>query len=102
MVVQGISFEVKKGETFALLGANRAGKTTILECIEDICKYDSGEIVINGSIGVQLQSSSLQANIKATEALKLFCKWNKTHVNWELFDTFGLYELNSFSIFKLL
>lgn len=93
MVVKGISFDVKKAETFALLGANGAGKTTTLECIEGIRKYDSGKIVIKGSIGVQLQSTSLQKNIKTTEAFKLFCKWNKSHVNWELFDAFGLSEL---------
>lgn len=95
MAVKGISFEVKKGETFALLGANGAGKTTTLECIEGIRKYDGGDIFINGSVGVQLQSTSLQANIKATEAFKLFCKWNKTHVNWELFHTFGLSQLKN-------
>jgi len=95
MVVKGISFDVKKGETFALLGANGAGKTTTLECIEGIRKYDSGEIVINGSIGVQLQSTSLQANIKAIEAFMLFCKWNKKHFNLELFNTFGLSELKN-------
>jgi len=94
-VIKDISFTVKKGETFALLGTNGAGKTTTLECIEGIRSYDSGSITINGSVGVQLQSSSLPAHITSIEAFKLFCKWNKTHVNLELLDTFGLRELKN-------
>lgn len=94
-VIKGISFTVNKGEIFALLGTNGAGKTTTLECIEGIRKYDSGDIAVNGNIGVQLQSSSLPANIRAIEAFKLFCKWNKADVNLELLDTFGLHELKN-------
>ena len=91
-VVKGISFEVLKGETFALLGVNGAGKTTTLECIEGIRKFDSGNVSVDGSIGVQLQSTSLYANIKAKEAFILFCKWNHTDPNWQLFDDFGITE----------
>ena len=35
-VLKGISFTVEKGEIFALLGINGAGKTTALECIEAV------------------------------------------------------------------
>ncbi len=90
VVIDNISFSVKKGEIFALLGANGAGKTTTLECIEGIRKYDSGQITINGIIGVQLQSSSLPENITAIEAFRLFSKWNNKSVKLELFDNFGL------------
>lgn len=94
-VIKEISFEVKRGETFALLGANGAGKTTTLECIEGLRRYESGMISVEGSIGVQLQSSSLQANMKAMEAFTLFSKWNRTKVNLELFASLGLKELKN-------
>lgn len=94
-VIRDISFTANRGEIFALLGINGAGKTTTLECIEGIRKYDSGNITINGNIGVQLQSSSLPANIRAIEAYQLFCKWNKTKVNLELFNLFELAELKN-------
>ena len=64
IVLGGLNFEIKKGETFALLGVNGAGKTTALECIEGLRKYDSGAITVNGKRGIQLQSSSLPAHIK--------------------------------------
>jgi len=76
VVLNGVSFSIEKGNIFGLLGANGAGKTTTLECIEGLKRYDSGSIEINGSIGVQLQSSSLPNNIKAVEAFRLFCFWN--------------------------
>lgn len=92
-VINDVSFSVKSGEIFSLLGTNGAGKTTILECIEGIRKYDSGKITINGSMGVQLQSSSLPSNIKAIEAYQLFCKWNKVQANLDIFNVFELAQL---------
>lgn len=94
-VIEDISFGVNRGEIFALLGTNGAGKTTILECIEGIRKYDNGNIKINGKVGVQLQSSSLPTNIKAIEAYQLFCKWNKVPVNLDLFNIFELVQLKN-------
>ena len=92
-VLKGINLAVQKGEIFALLGANGAGKTTTLECVEGLRTYDSGNITINGKIGIQLQSSSLQAHIKPMEAVKLFAKWNKTAPDNEMLKSLGIPEL---------
>lgn len=89
-VLKGISFDVKKGETFALLGTNGAGKTTTLECIEELRKYDKGEISIDGKFGVQLQSTSLPENIKVIEALTLFSKWNDCKLDNDFSSRIGL------------
>ncbi len=94
-VIKDISFDVRRGEIFAFLGTNGAGKTTTLECIEGLRKYDSGKIDINGKIGVQLQSASLPANIKAIEAIQLFSKWNKVSVHNALLTAFGLNEIKN-------
>jgi len=94
-VIDDISFNVNKGEIFALLGANGAGKTTTLECIEKLRSYNSGTIKINGKIGVQLQSSSLPENITVIEAFKLFCKWNNTIEDLELLNKLGLKDLKN-------
>ena len=37
--LKGLTFHVKRGEIFALLGGNGAGKTTCLECLEGLRKY---------------------------------------------------------------
>ena len=90
IVLKGLDFQIKQGEIFALLGVNGAGKTTALECIEGLKKYDSGKITVNGKMGIQLQSSSLPAHIKPMEAIKLFTKWNKAKLDFSILDTLGI------------
>lgn len=93
IVLKGLNFNVIKGEIFALLGVNGAGKTTALECIEGLRKYDSGNVTINGKMGIQLQSSSLPAHIKPIEAVRLFAKWNKTQIDYSMLEALGINEL---------
>jgi len=94
-VLKGISFDVRQGEIFALLGTNGAGKTTTLECIEGIRKYQSGDILVNGSVGVQLQSTSLPEHIKAFEALKLFSKWRRSSIDMDFIRRLGFEEIKN-------
>ncbi len=94
-VLKGIDLCVRKGDIFALLGVNGAGKTTALECIEGLRKYDGGSIAINGSIGIQLQSASLPAHIKGMEAVHLFAKWNKAAVNTSMLAALGVNNLGN-------
>lgn len=94
-VLKGISFSIKKGEIFALLGINGAGKTTTLECMENIRKYDAGDIKLFGKTGVQLQSSSLPQNIKTMEAIKLFALWNKAHVSVDYLERLGVSQFRN-------
>ena len=93
-VLKGIDFTVQKGEIFALLGVNGAGKTTALECIEGLRSFDEGEVNLNGKIGIQLQSATLQAYIKPLEAINLFAKWNKTAPDKAMLEKLGVYELS--------
>src|ERR1700712_1314924 len=82
--VDGISFEVKKGEIFGILGPNGAGKTTTLEMIETLRTIDSGTATIDGvdvatnpydirgMIGVQPQTPGFQDKTKLTELITMF------------------------------
>lgn len=82
--VNGISFEVNKGEIFGILGPNGAGKTTTLEMIETMREIDSGTIVLDGIsvaddpqaikkiIGVQPQAPAFQDKQKLTEIIEMF------------------------------
>jgi ABC-2 type transport system ATP-binding protein len=83
-VVDGISFEVQKGEIFGILGPNGAGKTTTLEMIEAMRPIDGGQITVDGIdvaksptdvkriIGVQPQSAAFQDKQKLTEIVEMF------------------------------
>lgn len=46
--IQGVSFEVNEGEVIALIGANGAGKTTILHTVTGLINGTAGEIIFNG------------------------------------------------------
>ena len=82
--VDGISFEVYKGEIFGILGPNGAGKTTTLEMIETMREIDSGSIKVDGLdvatqgdsvkqiIGVQPQTAAFQDKQKLSEIIELF------------------------------
>ncbi|MBT5984291.1 MAG: ABC transporter ATP-binding protein [Thiotrichales bacterium] len=46
--LKGINLKVEKGDFFALLGSNGAGKTTAIGIIAGLLKRTSGEVLING------------------------------------------------------
>lgn len=47
--IKGVSFEVNEGEIIALIGANGAGKTTILHTITGLVSAKSGSIMFEGT-----------------------------------------------------
>ncbi|MFZ2126030.1 MAG: ABC transporter ATP-binding protein [Candidatus Microsaccharimonas sp.] len=49
-VLDNVSFEIKKGEFFGIVGRNGSGKSTLLKIISDIYKPDSGSVTINGKL----------------------------------------------------
>ena len=74
-VVDDLSFDVQKGEVFALLGHNGAGKSTTIDLILGLKAPDGGSAKILGMnaarhrkqvferVGVQLQNTEYQPNI---------------------------------------
>ena len=81
--LDGITFEVRRGEIVGILGPNGAGKTTTLEILEGLRKPDSGTALVLGfdvvaepkkvkaRIGVQLQQSSYFEELSLVEILRL-------------------------------
>ena len=51
--IKNISFSIKEGEIFSIIGLNGAGKTTILKCILGLIKPDVGEVEIFGKTGLR-------------------------------------------------
>ena len=83
--VDGLSFEVKRGETFGLLGPNGAGKTTTLHMLMGALRPDSGTIAIDGQgdptnadarrkIGLAPQALALYEQLTAQENLTFFAR----------------------------
>ena len=50
LAVQDISFQVKEGESWGLIGTNGSGKSTMLKAISGISKPYKGSVTVNGSV----------------------------------------------------
>ncbi len=103
--VDGVSFEVQRGEIFGLIGPNGAGKTTTMECVEGHRRPDSGKIRVLGldpvrqgrelqkRIGVQHQDAQLQKRIKVWEAVDLWASLYEAVMDTDLLlEQLGLTE----------
>jgi len=78
--VNGIHFQVRKGEVFGLLGPNGAGKTTTMEMIEGLHADDFFDTKkqlkkVKEVNGVQLQSTSLFDLLKVKEITKMYASF---------------------------
>ena len=49
IAVDNVSFSVKKGEIYAMLGGNGAGKSTTINCFLDLIQPTSGEVRVGGA-----------------------------------------------------
>ena len=53
--LNGVSFEVERGETLALIGPNGAGKTTILKLLSKVTRPTSGHIKVDGRLSALIE-----------------------------------------------
>ena len=100
--VDGVSFDIRQGETFGLLGPNGAGKTTTIHMLTGVLRPDAGEININGTadptrlevrqhLGVAPQALALYDELTAEENIAFLAKLYglsgprlKERVSWAL------------------
>lgn len=80
-----LSFAVKEGEIFGLLGPNGSGKTTAINCILSLLKYDKGTIEVFGkpmgpdefdikrNIGIIMQNVAVFDELTVYENIFYFC-----------------------------
>jgi ABC-2 type transport system ATP-binding protein len=103
VAVEDVSFQVRQGEIFGLLGRNGAGKTTTVECLQGLRRANGGRVRVLGldpqrqtqqlrrRIGCQLQEAALPDRLKVWEALDLFASLASAATDWRvLMDQWGL------------
>lgn len=113
-VINDLSFEVYKGEVFALLGHNGAGKSTTIDLILGLKCPDEGNATILGmdavkhrkkifeKVGVQLQHTEYQNMMTVEEACMEYASLYKKPSDYkELLHSFGLSDLKKSYINKL-
>ncbi len=112
--VDGLSFDVARGEVFGLLGPNGAGKTTTVETLEGYRTPDLGTVRVLGldpvrdapalrpRIGVMLQEGGLYPGLKPLELLNLFAAYYDDAESPEaLLDIVGLRDTARNSVRRL-
>ncbi len=108
--VDGIDFEIQKGECFGFLGPNGAGKTTAMGIIYCFMPPTSGEVKVFGinvrensaeiksKIGVMPQENNLDPDLTVFENLIVYARYfdilkrDSSPRAWELLDFVGLKE----------
>lgn len=113
-VVDDLSFDVQKGEVFALLGHNGAGKSTTIDLILGLKAPERGSAKILGMdaaknrkqvferVGVQLQNTRYQPNITVEEACIEYASLYADPANYpKLLERFGLGTLRKSFVSKL-
>ncbi|MDY3919040.1 MAG: ABC transporter ATP-binding protein [Candidatus Limivivens sp.] len=85
VAVDHLSLEIREGEIFGLLGPNGCGKTTTINCLLALLKYDKGSIRIFGkemqpdsyeikrNIGVVMQNVAIFQQMSVYENIDYFC-----------------------------
>ena len=114
VVVDDLSFEVNRGEVFALLGHNGAGKSTTIDLILGLKVADRGTARILGMdaakhrkqvferVGVQLQHTQYQPNITVEEACIEYASLYADPADYrQLLEGFGLGMLRKSFVSKL-
>ena len=113
VAVDGITFNVTRGEIFGLLGPNGAGKTSTLESLEGLRSPDGGTLRVAGIdpqreprklrnvIGVQLQSAGMPESITPDEAMRFFCAYHDVEPRYDLLERLGLNEKRKTQFFEL-
>ena len=113
-VVDDLSFDVQKGEVFAMLGHNGAGKSTTIDLILGLKAPERGSAKILGMdaaknrkqvferVGVQLQNTRYQPNITVEEACIEYASLYADPANYpKLLERFGLGTLRKSFVSKL-
>ncbi len=107
-VLKGITFDIKKNEKVALIGANGAGKSTLTEIIATIKDASSGKVAysfgsssseIAENVGMQFQDSSYPVMYTVKNLIYFFARANynsmSTYEIHKLLKTFNLYNLRN-------
>ncbi|GIH51179.1 ABC transporter ATP-binding protein [Microbispora rosea] len=86
VAVEDVSFSVKEGEVFGIVGRNGAGKTTTVECVAGLRTPTAGTVTVDADlkeqVGVQLQECSLPDKIRVGEALALYASFYSRPADW--------------------
>jgi phospholipid/cholesterol/gamma-HCH transport system ATP-binding protein len=98
VVLDGVSLEIKKGETTAIVGPSGTGKSVLLKIISGLLEQDSGEVEVNNvvlesktpqkkreevtsKLGVLFQSAALFDSLNAIDNIAFPLRYGRWHMS---------------------
>ncbi|MFJ3510292.1 ABC transporter ATP-binding protein [Streptomyces luteogriseus] len=110
--VDGLTLDLRPGETVALLGPNGAGKSTTLDLLLGLKKPDSGTVrlfgtsprdaIVAGRVGAMLQSGGLMDEVTVAELVRLACDLHpKPYRHSEVLSRAGIAQIADRKVNKL-
>lgn len=74
LAVDGIDFDVRRNEVFAIIGPNGAGKTTVFNCVGGFYKPTGGDVVLDGHAiaGLPSHQIALKGLVRTFQNIRLF------------------------------
>lgn len=117
--VDHLNLEIKEKEIYGLLGPNGSGKTTVINCLLSLLKYEQGDVFVFGKemkpdaydikaeIGLVMQNPAVYEELTVKENIDYFCslyindkKKRKEAVDWAI-DFVQLKDFEKFRPSKL-
>lgn len=112
--VDDLDLELEQGEVFGLLGHNGAGKTTSIECILGVRKFDAGNVSLLGMdpvlnrkklferVGVQFQQTNYHDKIRVEEICQVTASLYRSPAEYRtLLESFGLLGKEKYTVMEL-
>lgn len=98
--LNGVSFDIKKGESIGIIGTNGSGKSTILKIITGVLNPTGGEVTVNGRISALLElGAGFNMEYTGIENVYLngtMCGFTKEEVDARLQDILDFADIGDF------
>ncbi|GAK30277.1 teichoic acid transport system ATP-binding protein [Weissella oryzae SG25] len=97
--LRGLSFEVEAGDVVGIVGTNGSGKSTLLNILSGVIPQTSGNLELNGSIGVVAINEGLNWELTGRENIRLkqiMMRNNMRQINKMMPDIIEFSELGDF------
>mgnify|MGYP001180658748 CR=1 FL=1 len=89
-VVNGVSFEIKRGEVIAVIGPSGSGKSTLLRCLTLLERVDHGRIVVAGETMVETSSQGQVLYAPEEKLRRIRLRLGMVFQNFNLFPHFSV------------
>ncbi len=95
-VHKNLDLIIKKGERLGIIGRNGSGKTVLLNVLAGIKIPESGNVEIDGKIGIQFQEFKTQVNLKVKDYIEMHIVFLGLKINDEINEIIDIFEITPY------